>query len=308
MVSGGDISSLPENLTREVRLGRGTTLEGRARAFKFAYTLGPISAVLGSLGTQLVLNRGVASLSHPYDFALLYLLGVPCIGGVAFLSSYYKLVPVEEENRQSLLGYLSASIKSYAGVRTLVLLWLAYLLWFSTLLAMPNLSLYTKEAIGREPKELSGLIMALRFGFKSLGGFVLAVVTARWGIRAPLTTTVLLVGGACLWAWAAPGYLYLLAFGLMGAGELGRAYFPNYVIAISSAATGTRNLALLSLVTPLSSVVPILHGSLTDLFGFSASFGLGVATAILSLCLVLRLPSGPSPSPGLIQNTICIQR
>ena len=35
-----------------------------------------------------------------------------------------------------------------------------------------------------------------------------------------------LVGGALLWAWIAPGYGHLLAFGFMGAGELGAHIFP----------------------------------------------------------------------------------
>jgi hypothetical protein len=37
--------------------------------------------------------------------------------------------------------------------------------------AMPNLLLYTREALQRDPKEFSGIIMALRFGFKSEAGF-----------------------------------------------------------------------------------------------------------------------------------------
>ena len=40
-------------------------------------------------------------------------------------------------------------------------------------------------------------------------------------MRAPLVATACLVGAGSLWAWVAPGYAYLGAFGLMGAGELG---------------------------------------------------------------------------------------
>jgi len=52
-------------------------------------------------------------------------------------------------------------------------------------------------------------------------------------------TCVFVGAGAGLrlaWAWIAPGYAYLFSFGLMGMGELGGAYFPNYVVAFSSAA------------------------------------------------------------------------
>ena len=158
---------------------------------------------------------------------------------------------------------------------------------------MSNLSLYTREAMGRDPKEFSGLIMALRFGFKSVGGFLLGVITIKWGVRAPLITTILMVGGAILWAWFVPGYFYLFAFGLMGAGELAGAYFPNYVVTISSPESSARNLSLMYLVTLASSIAPALHGALTDWFGFQASFALGTVTAFLALCLALKLPLGP---------------
>jgi MFS family permease len=271
-------------------LGRGTTLEGRARALKFAFTIGPLSAVIGSVGAQFVLNGSIHALAYPYDFALLYLMGVPCMLGIAFVSSRYELVPLRETDRQPFFRYMVESVRSFRGERTLVLLWLAYLFAFVTLNAVPNLSLYTKEALGREPKDFSGLIMALRFGFKVLGGFALGVIVVRWGVRAPLTVTVLLLGGATVWAWIAPGYFYLLAFGLMGAGELIGAYFPNYLIAFSTAGNGARNQALLALVTPVSGLAPVLYGRLTDLFGFQASFTFGIAMAALSLWLVLKLP------------------
>src|SRR6185295_19367755 len=124
----------------------------------------------------------------------------------------------------SFFRYAMDSIKSFARERESMILWFSYCLWFSTLAAMPNLSLYTKEILGRDPKELSGLIMALRFGFKSIGGFLLGVLTSKCGVRAPVVATILLVGGAVLWAGMTPGYLYLLSFGWMGAGELGGAY------------------------------------------------------------------------------------
>ena len=273
-------------------LGRGTTSKGRAKALKLAYTFGPISAVAGSLAAQFILNRGILFLAYPYDFAFLYFIAVPCMAGVALLSSRYELIPVKEEAHQPFVRYMIDSVRSYGQVRTLVLLWLAFLLWYVSLDAMSNLSLYTKEAVGRDPKELSGLIMALRFGFKSVAGFALGVITLRWGIRAPLVTTIVLLAAAAFWSWVAPGYLYLFAFGLMGAGELGGGYFPNYMVGVSPAAQGARNLALLNLATPVASLSPVLYGALTDAFGFSASFALAGVAALAALWFVLKLPGG----------------
>lgn len=138
--------------------------------------------------------------------------------------------------------------------------------------------------------------MALRFGFKSVAGFALGVISLRRGIRAPLVTTIALLVAAPLWSWVAPGYLYLFAFGLMGAGELGGGYFPNYMVAVSPAAQGARNLALLNLATPVASASPVLYGVLTDAFGFSASFVLAGVTALAALWFVLKLPDGRSGS------------
>ena len=193
-------------------LKRGTTLDGRARALKLTFTVGPIAAVGGSLGAQFVLNHGIPAFEYPYDFA--------------FLES--------EAQREA------------------------------------------------------------------LSGFVLGVIAARFGIRGPLITTVCLLGLAAVWPLLAPGYTYLLAFGLMGAGELGGAYFPNYVVAFSPHAAAAVNLSLLNLVNPASSVGPVLHGALTERHGFSASFTLGALAAVASLLLVFRLPSGPAPGAAIL--------
>ena len=272
---------------------RGTTTEGRARALKWAFSLSPMAGVAGSLWAQYVLGGGIASLLFPHDFTILYLTGIPCMVAIAILNSRYRLVPVQEEKHPLLFPYLWRSIQSYWSVRILVLAWFAYLCWYLTINAMPNLTLYAREALGREPQELSGWMMALRFGFKCLGGFMLGIISVRWGIRAPLFACVCMVGAAILWAWLVPGHLYLLAFGIMGAGELGGVYFPNYVISISSASDATRNLAILSLVSPVSSIGPALHGGLTDLYGFPASFTFGLTAAIGALILVLGLSPRP---------------
>ena len=277
-------------------LARGTSLEGRIRAFQRTFAVTPLAAVAGSLGAQFVLNRGIRFLAYPYDFALLYFIGFSCMAIVAFISTRFKLISVKEEPRVGLKRYLVESVKGFAAVRYLVFLWLAYVLWYSTFGALSSLSLYAKFALSREPSELSGVMKALRFGFKSFGGWMLGAMAARWGVRAPVVACVGLVGAAIVWAWMVPGYFYLLAFGLMGAGQLGGAYFPNYISTISSPAAGTRNLSLLTLATPVASLSAALHGILADHFGFHASFAFGCATALLGLWLTAKLPANPEPN------------
>lgn len=275
-------------------LGRGTTVQGRAKALKLSFTFSPVAAVAGSLAAQWVLNRGIPFLKYPQDFAFLYFVGVPCMAGVALMSSRYQLVPVREEPRPPFAHYLLGSVRSYAGVRSLVVLWLVYAFWYATLSSMSNLSLYTRLAVGKDPNQLSGLIMALRFGGKALGGYALGALAVRKGVRAPLMLTILFVSTAILWVWIVPGYLFLSAFALMGAGELGGAYIPNYALAVSSHATGARDQSILSLATLAASISAAVHGLLTDHFGFHASFAFGGASALLSLWLATKLPSNPS--------------
>ncbi len=275
-------------------LRRGTTAEGRARTLKWTFTFGPITAVLGSLWAQFVLNGGIHSLPYPYDFACLYLIGAPSMAAVAFLSWHYRFEPVEEEPRESFPNYLVSSLKFFVRSKTLTSLWLAYLFWHLAISAMPNLSLYSRVVLGGDPKQFSGIIMALRFGFKSVGGFLLGIIAMKKGIRAPLFSTVLLLAAAIIWGWTVPGYAFLIAFGLMGAGELGGAYFPNYAVSISSASTGVRNLSLLTLVGPVSSAGPALHGALTDWFGFPASFTFALAAAAVSLWFLARVADRPA--------------
>ena len=76
-------------------LKRGTTLDGRARALKLTFTVGPIAAVGGSLGAQFVLNHGIPAFEYPYDFA--------------FLES--------EAQREALSGFVLGVIAARFGIR-----------------------------------------------------------------------------------------------------------------------------------------------------------------------------------------------
>jgi MFS family permease len=156
--------------------------------------------------------------------------------------------------------------------------------------AISNLSLYTREAVGRDPKELPGIVMALRFGFKCVAGYILGWLAQAFGVRAPMIAVLLSLLLAMAWIWVVPGYPFLFAFALLGAAELGGIYFPGYVLAVSPPETSARNLSLLTLASGVASLAPALHGALTDHFGFKASFGFGGLVAAAALLLTLALP------------------
>ena len=101
---------------------------------------------------------------------------------------------------------------------------------------------------------------------------------------------MVLLGTSIIWGWAVPGYFYLIAFGLMGAGELGGAYFPNYIVGISPPALSTMNMSILMMTSCASFFAPSTHGALADHFGFHASFIFALVAAVVSLFLIAKLP------------------
>ena len=270
-------------------LNRGTTEKGRARALQLTFSLGPLAAVLGSLGAQYILNPGLPALHFPFDFALVYGAAVPAVAGVAWLGSRFRLLRVEDQPRLPLLAFLKQSGRGFAASRALVLVWLGFLLWNCTLGAVANTSLYTKVAMGRDPKDFSGLILAIRFGCKALAGYGLGALAVRCGLRASALTTFALFAAGMIWTATVPGYAYLASFAFLGAGELGGVYIPNYTLSLGALAAGARNLAILNLATPVSSFAPALHGFLTDRFGFPSSFAFGLATALAGFWLLKRI-------------------
>ena len=279
-------------------LVRGTSEVGCARALKLTFTFGPLAAVAGSLGTQFILRGGIPGLTFPRDFALVHLYAVPCAAVAAWQCSRFELRPLADEPRRPFLPDLWASIRDYAHSRVFVVLFGAFFIWNCALYSIANLSLYTEQALHRDPAEFSGVILALRFGCKAIAGYGLGVLNMRYGFRAPLIATVALIALAMVWPLFVPGYGYLGAFGLMGAGELAGAYFPNVVMMCSPLTSATRNLSLLNMATPLSGFAPALYGYITDRFGFRSSFVLSAVLAAIALGLVFLLPKRKSEAPA----------
>lgn len=270
-------------------LARATSETGRARALKFAFGFGPVAAVAGSLLAQAILAEKIPGLVHPYNFGTLYLIGFPCLAACSFLAGRLVLAPPREEPRQPFTSFLGAGLRDFWVNRRLRFAWVSYLMWYVALGGINNLSLYTRNAVGRSPLELAGLVLALRFGLKSAAGFGLGTVAERLGARPAMLLTLVFLGLGLSWPFVSSGYVYLLAFGLMGAGELGGIYFSNYIISVSPPEHTTRNVSILALVGPVSSVAPALHGYLADTHGFPASFGFGLAAVAAALILQSRV-------------------
>jgi predicted MFS family arabinose efflux permease len=263
-----------------------------------AFFLAPICAVIGSLAAQYVLSGRIHLLKFPYDFASLYALGFLCLIAVTVSSLFYQLVPVADEDRPPLFRALLDSSREYFRSTPLVLLFGTYLLGCCAIAVSPTLSLYTPHAVATTHVNFSGLLMAFRFGGKSVGGYLLGVVAIRWGLNASITTSLALLVCAILWGWLVPGYSFLFAFGLIGAGELSAAYIPNYSIAFSRPKATARNLSLLMMASPLAGISPALYGFLADHWGFNASFAFALGTALVALGLISCLRKRKAADSG----------
>ncbi|MBS1824771.1 MAG: hypothetical protein JST93_05585 [Acidobacteria bacterium] len=268
-------------------LRRGCSAAEVARTLQRTFSITPFAAVAGSLGAQFLLNPGLPAFPYPYDFAVIYLIAIPCSLGIAINARRFRLTEIPERVREPFFGFVVDSARGFFRDATLARTWVAYVLWYVSLGVTVNLALYAKEALHRDPADLSGWTMAIRFGGKALGGYLLGLLAVRVGLRGGVLGCIALLAVGSAWAWGTPGMVYLFAFAIIGAGELGGAYLPNYVGSLSAPSESTRNFAIITLATPFSSFAPVAHGALTDGYGFGASFLFAIVTAGMAFALVV---------------------
>jgi MFS family permease len=279
-------------------LRRGSSEGGVARTLQRTFSVTPFAAVAGSLGAQFLLSPGLPAFPYPWDFALIYLIAIPCSVCIALTARRFRLEPLPERHREPFFAFLFSSARSYFREPRLASAWGAYVLWYISLGITANLALFAREAIGRDPADFSGWTMAIRFGGKAIGGYALGWIAVRAGLRGGALGSIALLALGSVWAWVTPGIGYLFAFAIIGAGELGGAYLPNYVGSLSAPSESTRNFAIVMLATPASSFAPVLHGALTDRYGFPASFSFAILTALMALWLIYRVRVPKQPEAG----------
>lgn len=270
-------------------LKRGTSLAGRARTLKMAYTVGPLAAVAGSLLAQFLLRREAPAQSLT-GFAALYGIAVPCLLLSAALISRMELAAVNEEEKPPFGTYLRQTVRAVLRYRPLLLICSIATVHNLGMSVMPNLALFAPERTGYAAEHLVGLMMAIRFGAKSAAGAGFGWLAQHWGTPAALLALDGFLLLALLAGSFAGGYWYLTAFAFMGGAELAGVYDPNYCLSISRAETGARNVSVLMIISSLASIGGAVNGLLSDLVGFRASFLFAGACAVVSLALILRLP------------------
>ncbi len=273
-------------------LSKGMTEVDRGKLFSITFGFGPGFAVLGSLGTQMILQEKISWLPFPYDCAALFGLTAPILVVMALLARrFYVPLPAQPEQRQPFVSFIFGGLWGFIRQPRFLLLVIAYLLWYATHFVFNNAGLNLREVLGVEPKLYAGWINTLRFGGKMMAGFLLGWLVARRGAKAGAVVTTLLTVTAVLWILGVKSQVYLVTFALFGAGELAGLYYPNYLASASKPQDVKRNISLLFMIIALPvGAMPALHGAIADRWSFHAGFWVALAAGVVALLLVLTLP------------------
>jgi hypothetical protein len=282
---------------------RGVPESLRGKTFSLALGVGPIMAVIGSICSQMVLNGkiGNVTLGHlvfPKNFAVLYAATVPAIGLAALQSSQYVIPQPSVENvRQPFLSEVVGGFGEFVRDRLILIASMSFIILYAGQVIMPNMTLFTHEAMGEAAERYVGYQDGLRFAFKVAAGFLLGWLLTHTNVKLTLLITALfsLLGVVCVLALR--GKWFLLGFGLLGAGELAYAYYSYYVLCCSDESKLRRNMAFFSMIQVPLAFVPDMYGRISDFFGLRLSFWVALFFIVSATVLALwGLPPHPRPA------------
>ncbi len=286
-------------------LGRGVSESRRGRAFTLAYGVGPMFAVVGSLGSQIIVKGELFGLrpdwlpqfEYPWNFAMLFGASAPIMALAAVLARLYVIpLPRVEVERKPFKTAVLAGFGRFFSYRLALVACITYLLVYGGHMVQNNMSLYTREAVGVNAEDLVGYQMALRFSFKVIAGFIFGWLLMRTNPRALLLVTALVDIASVVWILSVTGNWFLLAFGINGAGELFGVYYPNYVLGCSPKSQMRRNMAFVSMVTVPVALTPVFFGWISDTWNLRASFWTSIVIMGIAVAMVaLLLPKKPRP-------------
>lgn len=287
-------------------IGRGVAPARRGVALGLAFGGGPLLAVAGSFGSQLLLTGKVGTreffpVEFPWNFSLLFAAGVPVMLLAAITACGLTVVAGEDEPASS---PLLAGIRGFLANRLLLSATIVTILLYVGNTITANMNLYTQHVLNADPADYAGYQNMLRFAFKMAAGILLGWLLTRSSPRMGILVTGVLFIAAQLWALFATGYWYLLAFGIYGAGELVGVYAPNYLLSASAPRDLRRNMAYVTMMMAPAAPAGTLFGALADYggrvygpaTGFRLTFALCAVILLAGLVLAfLLLPPQPKP-------------
>lgn len=298
------VSNGMTNMCQWELIGRGMSAQRKAWTLGVTFGAGPAFAVLGACASQLVLSGDflglirVTPLEKPLSYIVLFGATGPAMLVSAVLAWLATLPADEETPRAASIAQTLAGLREYFTNRLILIALVGFLL---TMVGgnqiMNNLALFARDATGEEPEKFAGLQFALRFGVKSLFGFVLGWLLSRFYPRLPALATTLACMSGLLWALFVPGKWYLFSFGLMGAGELSYVYYLNYIVGCSPPERVRENTAYTNVLIAGIAFMPLVYGAMSDNYGLRSSFVLALTIlAITVLIVATLLPKEPRRS------------
>lgn len=292
---------------------RGISPKYRGRFMSAAFGIGPVFACLGALfqdglfdgkllgamdsliGGALLGGRSIG-LPFPQNYCALFGAVTPLLLLESIVIGLYRLPENEEPagEEQTTSAEIMAGLKQFIGNRVVWYTVLLYVLIYSGGNAiLSNVSLQAESETGDESNTL-GIQTLLRFGAKAVAGILLGFLLSRASPRAPLLATTALLLAGMGWALGVSGDWYLACFGLLGAGELFGAYFPNYITAASEKRFVRINLAYMNVLGVIVGFSALAFGLISDRWGREASFYVAAGILVLGLALIVRLlPAHP---------------
>jgi MFS family permease len=280
----------------------------------------------------------VTPFGSPTNYALLFGLIAPVMGLAAFLSSRFEIVaPIVEPGRRPVAEVIDLVLGVLAGVAAMMFaiyelmpLSIACMLVSTALFAVhfrdllsvrllrlvavmtvifyvgntipSNMNLYSESVLGVDPMEYAGYQNLLRFTFKAIAGTALGWLLVRTNPRAGVLVTAGLYVLALAWAMFSTGKMYLVAFGVFGAGELIGVYAPNYMLSACRTSEMKRGQVMMNLAMGPVGQAGLLFGwiaqtikennitafgATSEALGFQTSFA--VCGGILALGILFTL-------------------
>lgn len=281
---------------------RSVSTSRRGPALGFTFGIGPLFACAGALFQDAVFDGKLLGgrsfgLEFPHNYLAMFAAATPLILLAGFAVALFILPEDSEPARESEASpaEIGEGLKRFAQNRAIWLAVVIYVVVYSGGNAiLTNVSLRAKSILG-EATDTLGIQTFLRFGCKAVAGGLLGWLLAKVSPRATLfaTTSILLLGMG--WALASTSWWFMATFGLLGAGELFGAYFPNYVTTASAKQHVRVNLAYMNVVGALAGFSALVFGTISDSYGQIASFCVAAGLLVFALCLIGLLPSDPTP-------------
>lgn len=280
-------------------LRRGVSTSRRGVALGYTFGCGPLFACVGSLMEDGVFDGKLVGYSwglhFPMNYLTLFAAVAPLLLCAGAAMMMFTIPPGGDPEEKTTAGEILEGLKQFLNHRVVWFVVAIYVIVYSGGNAIfSNVSLYARDVLGESTNTL-GIQSFLRFGCKAIAGGLLGLLLSRASPRATLiaTTCTLLIG--MIWALNSTGWWFMATFGLLGAGELFGAYFPNYLATASNKKFVRLNMAYLSLLSVLIGFSSVLFGWVSKEYGLIQSFYISAGMLTTALILIAFLPANPSP-------------